>query len=141
MTVVILEDAAADIESGRQFYETREPGVSEYFVEAILADLASLVCTPAFTLCVSVFIGCCPSAFRSAFTMRLNARQLSFTRFWTCGGTRFGSTATAQQTIANKGTCAGRGDWQELHAGHQWRRPLMCDVRPIRTLCWRSRFT
>ena len=43
MTVVILEDAAADIESGRQFYETRQPGVGEYFVESILADLASLV--------------------------------------------------------------------------------------------------
>jgi len=27
MTVVILEDAAQDIESGRQFYESREPGI------------------------------------------------------------------------------------------------------------------
>jgi len=43
MTVVILQDAATDIEAGKQFYETREPGVGEYFVESILADLASLV--------------------------------------------------------------------------------------------------
>lgn len=43
MIVVTLEDAAADIESGRQFYETREPGVGDYFVESILADLSSLV--------------------------------------------------------------------------------------------------
>jgi hypothetical protein len=43
MTVVILEDAAADIESGRQFYEARESGVGDYFVESILSDLGSLV--------------------------------------------------------------------------------------------------
>lgn len=43
MTIVILEDAAADIEAGRQFYETREPGIGEYFVESILSDLGSLV--------------------------------------------------------------------------------------------------
>ncbi len=43
MTVVILEDAAADIESGRQFYETREPGVGDYFIESILSDLGSLI--------------------------------------------------------------------------------------------------
>ena len=43
MNVVVLEDAAADIESGRQFYETRERGVGDYFVESILSDLGSLV--------------------------------------------------------------------------------------------------
>ena len=43
MTVVILEDAAEDIELGRQFYELREPGIGEYFVESILSDLSSLV--------------------------------------------------------------------------------------------------
>jgi hypothetical protein len=43
VTVVILEDAAADIESGRQFYEAREPGVGDYFIESILSDLGSLI--------------------------------------------------------------------------------------------------
>jgi len=43
MTVVILEDAAADIESGRRFYDDCEPGVGDYFVESILSDLSSLV--------------------------------------------------------------------------------------------------
>jgi hypothetical protein len=42
MTVVILEDAAGDIESGRRFYESREPGIGDYFVESILSDLGSL---------------------------------------------------------------------------------------------------
>ena len=29
MTVVVLEDAAEDMESGRRFYESREPGVGD----------------------------------------------------------------------------------------------------------------
>jgi hypothetical protein len=43
MTVVILEDAAEDMESGRRFYESREPGIGDYFIESILSDLDSLV--------------------------------------------------------------------------------------------------
>ena len=43
MTVVILEDAAEDIESGRHFYETRKAAIGDYFVESILSDLGSLV--------------------------------------------------------------------------------------------------
>ena len=43
MTVVILEDAAEDMDSGRQFYESREPGIGDYFVESILSDLNSLI--------------------------------------------------------------------------------------------------
>ena len=43
MTVVVLEDAAEDIESGRQFYELREPGIGDYFVESILSDISSLI--------------------------------------------------------------------------------------------------
>ncbi len=43
MTVVVLENAAEDLEAGRRFYESREPGVGDYFVESILSDLDSLV--------------------------------------------------------------------------------------------------
>jgi len=43
MTVVILEDAVDDIEAGRRFYELRESGIGDYFVESILSDLDSLV--------------------------------------------------------------------------------------------------
>ena len=43
MTVVILEDAADDIELGRRFYESFEAGVGEYFVDSVFADLEHLV--------------------------------------------------------------------------------------------------
>jgi hypothetical protein len=42
MTVVVVEDAAQDLESGRRFYDSREPGVGDYFVESLLSDLSSL---------------------------------------------------------------------------------------------------
>ena len=43
MTVVILEDAAEDMEAGRRFYESRESGIGDYFEKSILSDLDSLV--------------------------------------------------------------------------------------------------
>lgn len=43
MTVVILEDAADDLESGTQFYESCAVGVGDYFIDSILSDLDSLI--------------------------------------------------------------------------------------------------
>ncbi len=43
MMVVVLDDAAEDIESGKRFYESCEAGVGDYFTESILSDLESLV--------------------------------------------------------------------------------------------------
>src|SRR5215207_10440683 len=43
MTVVILEDAAEDLESGAQFYELCATGVGDYFLDSILSDLDSLI--------------------------------------------------------------------------------------------------
>ena len=38
MTVVILEDAAEDLESGAQFYEGCARGVGDYFLDSIFSD-------------------------------------------------------------------------------------------------------
>lgn len=43
MNVVVLEDAADDLESGAQFYESCETGVGDYFLDSILSDLDSLI--------------------------------------------------------------------------------------------------
>jgi hypothetical protein len=40
--VIILADAAEDIEAARDFYEGQEPGVGEYCVDSLLADVKSL---------------------------------------------------------------------------------------------------
>jgi hypothetical protein len=43
MNVVILEDAAEDLETGAQFYESCATGVGNYFLDSILSDLDSLI--------------------------------------------------------------------------------------------------
>jgi hypothetical protein len=40
--VIILADAAEDIEGARDFYERQEAGVGEYCVDSLLADIESL---------------------------------------------------------------------------------------------------
>lgn len=43
MTVLILEDAAEDLESGAQFYESCATGVGDYLLDSIFSDLDSLI--------------------------------------------------------------------------------------------------
>jgi plasmid stabilization system protein ParE len=40
--VVVLSDAANDIEAARDFYEVQEVGVGDYFVDSLLADIERL---------------------------------------------------------------------------------------------------
>lgn len=40
--VIVLADAAEDIEAAKDFYEAQEPGVGEYCVDSLLADIESL---------------------------------------------------------------------------------------------------
>lgn len=41
-TVVVLAEAAEDIENARDFYDAQEPGVGDYCVDSLLADIESL---------------------------------------------------------------------------------------------------
>jgi hypothetical protein len=40
--VIVLEEAAGDMEAGRRFYEEREAGIGRYFLDCLFADLESL---------------------------------------------------------------------------------------------------
>jgi len=40
--VVVLADAAEDLEAARDFYDAQELGVGEYCVDSLLADIESL---------------------------------------------------------------------------------------------------
>jgi hypothetical protein len=40
--IVVLEEAAEDIERGREFYDLQEVGVGDYFEDTILSDIESL---------------------------------------------------------------------------------------------------
>lgn len=41
-TVVVLAEAAEDIEQARDFYDALEPGVGDYCADSLLADIESL---------------------------------------------------------------------------------------------------
>jgi plasmid stabilization system protein ParE len=41
-SVVVLAEAAEDLEEARRFYDAREVGVGAYFVTSLLADIESL---------------------------------------------------------------------------------------------------
>ena len=73
MTIVILEDAAEDLESGAQFYESCATGVGDYFRDSILSDLDSLVLLQVFIQSILDSIVCCRSDSRSASIMRWKA--------------------------------------------------------------------
>jgi len=40
--VTVLVEAAEDIECGRDFYDEQEFGIGDYFVDSIVADIATL---------------------------------------------------------------------------------------------------
>lgn len=64
MIVVILEDAAEDLEAGAQFYESCETGVGDYFLDSVLSDLDSLILLPVFIQSTLDSIVCYRSDYR-----------------------------------------------------------------------------
>jgi hypothetical protein len=66
--VIVLEDAAEDLEAGRNFYDGREPGVGRYFLDCLLSDLESLRLYAGIHSVHWDFTGCCRGDFRSRFT-------------------------------------------------------------------------
>jgi hypothetical protein len=41
-SVVVLAEAAEDIENAGDFYDAQEPGIGSYFTHSLLADIESL---------------------------------------------------------------------------------------------------
>ncbi len=40
--VVVLDEAAEDLVTGRAFYDSREQGIGDYFIDSLLSDIDSL---------------------------------------------------------------------------------------------------
>lgn len=40
--VIVSEDALSDLDAGKFFYDNREAGVGQYFIDSLIADLESL---------------------------------------------------------------------------------------------------
>jgi hypothetical protein len=82
MMVVVLDDAAEDIESGKRFYESCEAGVGDYFAESILSDLDSLVLYAGIHPLYFGFSRMFQIDFHSESTTRLKATWRTFMPSW-----------------------------------------------------------
>lgn len=40
--VIAIKEVARDLEEGRLFYDSKEPGIGEYFFDSLISDLESL---------------------------------------------------------------------------------------------------
>lgn len=40
--LLVLEDAATDLQQGRRFYEASQTGIGDYFFDSLLADIEAL---------------------------------------------------------------------------------------------------
>jgi hypothetical protein len=100
MTIVVLDSAAEDINAGRNFYDSREPGVGDYFEESILSDLDSLILYAGIHSVHFGFTECFRSDFHSASIMKLKKISLLFTPSWTCDEIRFGFGKSFEDDIS-----------------------------------------
>ena len=121
MTVVILEDAAEDIEAGRHFYESREAGIGEYFVESILSDLGSLVLYAGIHPTHFGFQRMLSKRFPFGVYYEVEGETAMFMRSWTCGAIRSGFEASCARGDSELAACTGLRGHVVLHARRQVR--------------------
>jgi hypothetical protein len=82
MMVVVLEDAAEDIESGKRFYESCERELVITLPSRFSPTLTRSFFTPAFIPSILDSIGCSQSDSHSDSTMRLKVTWRTFMPSW-----------------------------------------------------------
>jgi hypothetical protein len=88
--IVVLAEAAEDLEEARRFYDEREAGVGDYCVTSLLTDLASLALFRGIHRKQWAVSGCWPAAFLSAFTTWIQSLRPASSLCWTCGWIQVG---------------------------------------------------
>ena len=85
--VIILDDAVVDLESGKAFYDEREYGIGDYFIDCIFSDLTSLA-SIIFNLDTT-------ECYRNVFLLRSITTStialLEWWRYWICARIRIRS--------------------------------------------------
>jgi hypothetical protein len=65
--VIVLAEAAEDIEQAGDFYEAQQSGIGDYCVDSLLAGIESWRSITEFMPNILDFIGCSLTGFHSAF--------------------------------------------------------------------------
>ena len=82
--VVVLADAAEDIEAARDFYEMQDASVGEYCVDSLLTDIESLGLFSGVHPLISGFIGCWRAASRLVFIIVSTAMKFRYLQSFIC---------------------------------------------------------
>jgi hypothetical protein len=88
--VVVLADAAEDIESARDFYEGQEPGIGEYCVDSLLIDIGSLARFSGIHPLHFKFHRMLASRFPFGIYYREHGEETQVLPSWICAGVQIG---------------------------------------------------
>jgi hypothetical protein len=88
--VVVLADAAEDLEAARDFYDAQEPGVGEYCVDSLFADIVSLRLFSGIHPLHFEFHRMLASRFPFGIYYREQVTKLRCSRFSICGAIQIG---------------------------------------------------
>jgi len=61
MRIEVLDEAEQDLLDGFEFYERQSPGLGDYFLDSLFADIESLYLYAGVHACISGTTGCSPS--------------------------------------------------------------------------------
>jgi len=81
--VVVLTEAAEDIEAARDFYDAQQPGIGDYCADSVVADIESLALYHGIHLRQFRFYRMLASRSRSASITGRRKPRRKFARFWT----------------------------------------------------------
>ena len=88
--VVVLADAARDLELGRDFYDAQQLGIGDYFVDSLLSDLESLRLFHGIHARQFGFHRMLASRFPFGIYYARPSRRCGSLPCWTCGAIRSG---------------------------------------------------
>jgi hypothetical protein len=89
-SVVVLAEAAEDIEKAGDFYDAQEPGVGVIVPFHFSLTSKALLFITESTFGSLAFLECSPTAFRSESITAKQRRKPRYSRSWICGETLVG---------------------------------------------------
>ncbi len=107
MRVVVLAEAAEDIEQARGFYDAQEPGAGDYCADSLLADIESLTLYHGIHSRCFGFYRMLASRFPFEIYYRETKKETQVLPCWICAATQIGFAASFHGAIKGCGVGAG----------------------------------
>jgi hypothetical protein len=89
-SVIVLAEAAEDIENAGDFYDAQEPGIGSYFTDSLLGDIESLALYHGIHFRHYGFFRMLAHRFPFGIYYREAMTETQVLRYWICGGIQIG---------------------------------------------------